>query len=366
MGLGVRMLFIYYKKTVCEIPTVWWPHRAFDLKLTCKELISQALVLSSWMLFSHSSISYLNAKNNFYLFKFYFKLTQETPAKCEGDHRVAGLSAAETKKFWLAEKLFNHLYYRVLRLSLYPVYAIYCSQFFFVQFEVNSIIFLLTQTLHGIVTSYFIYLCLTSMYTLNLFYVQSMRFFDRRFSSISKQLQRMGRSKTKGINKKLFRLLCEHTAVHFELIQINNFFKARPFKAFNANTLDNYESRSYYPISLSPQHFNFFNLIHYFLFSILLTFSALEADFRLKLAVLAVLCAMYFLIIYAPCAFANSLSSEVSHLIRISLKFKFEQMRRLSFHTEDKPKSTPIREHIFQAYRFPAEQANDQFDQIPE
>lgn len=186
----------------------------------------QALVLSSWMFFTHTSFSYLNAKKSFYLFKLYFKLTQELPAKSDRDYKVAGLSVEENKSFWRSEQRFNDRYYRFLGFALYGVYVVYCSVYFLIRFETNLIVFLLVQTINSIYTSYFIYLCLHSNYTLNLLYFESMRFFCLRFKRIAERVESLSRSKTKRINRKLFRLISEHNTVNFELIQINKFFKA--------------------------------------------------------------------------------------------------------------------------------------------
>lgn len=241
--------------------------------------------MSVWLSLTQISFSYLNSRDDYRLFKFWAKITYEMRAKSESDYIVAGLSGEENKKFWLWEKRFNHLYYRILDVCLWIAYFVYCSQLFFVPFDIDWITYLLVQTFQVTYTSWFIYVFLGSVYSVNIFYIMIMRYLSMKFRYISRRIQRLYAGRGPVDNRKLSVLIVEYNEVHYELIQLNEFFK----------------------------YYAGFTLVGFFFFAILMTFVALEADIRLTIAFFALLILMYSTTILTPCHFSNQLSNEVGY-----------------------------------------------------
>lgn len=240
--------------------------------------------MSVWLSLTQISFSYLNAREDHRLFKIWAQVTYEKPAKTERDYIVAGLSRKENKKFWLAEQKFNSLFNRVLNFALWVAYFVYCSQLFFVRFDVDWITYSLVQTFQVTYSSWFIYVFLGSVYSVNVFYIMIIRFLSLKFGYMGKQVQLVNAEPIKSVcDRKLARLIVENNAAHLELIELNNFFK------FYAG----------------------FNLVGFFFFAILLSFVALETDFRLTIAFFTALIVMYSTTILSTCLFANQLSDEV-------------------------------------------------------
>ena len=123
--------------------------------------------MSVWLSLNQFSFSWLNAKHDYRLFKFWAKLTYEMPAKSDADYAVAGLSRKANKAFWMAEKRFNQIYFRVLNFALGVAYCVYSSQLLFVHFEIDWITYILVQTFHVVYLSWFIYMFLGSVFSVN-------------------------------------------------------------------------------------------------------------------------------------------------------------------------------------------------------
>ena len=86
-----------------------------------------------WALSFHFVFNYLNARNNYRLFKVWMKLTLELPAKVERDYRVAGLPTEENKKFWSTENRLNYIWYRVINGYACFIGAVFSTQLFYVR-----------------------------------------------------------------------------------------------------------------------------------------------------------------------------------------------------------------------------------------
>lgn len=98
--------------------------------------------------------------------------------------------------------------------------------------EILSVKYIFFQAFHVVIVSYGLFSLIHCFYSLNLFYVTCMLFFTKRFRFIGREVERMSVSKSKPIdNRKLSRLIIEHNIVHYDLIQINDFFKS--FVGFN-------------------------------------------------------------------------------------------------------------------------------------
>ena len=180
-----------------------------------------------WAPFFHLSFNYLNAKNDYRLFKFWMKLTLELPVKSDSDYQVAGLSQEENKRFWSTENRINNVWYRAINWYIAFISIVYNAQLFLVRFEgveILSFRYIFFQALHVLIISHGLFSFLHCFFTINMFYVTCMLFFTTRFRHIGKEVERMSVSKSID-NRILSRLIIEHNRVHYDLIQINEFFK---------------------------------------------------------------------------------------------------------------------------------------------
>lgn len=94
---------------------------------------------SLWSLSYHLVFNWLNARNDFRLFKFWAKLTLEQPAKSDRDYQVAGLGVADNKRFWMKEDAFNHLCNRAINWYIIVLSLALCSQLFFVECVIDPL-----------------------------------------------------------------------------------------------------------------------------------------------------------------------------------------------------------------------------------
>lgn len=167
-------------------------------------------------------------------------ITYGISAKSEKDYKVVGLSKEENKHFWVAEDQFNSTWYRVLNYSILIFSNAINVQFLFVRFpDVHIVVYIFFTTIniaHGtwvlrlaldnrlfigcvfhlqfFQNSYFAFSFLHSMYTVNLFLVQLMRFFCTKFRYLAKQLTQLNESKGRKIDRrKLSRLVYEYVRV---------------------------------------------------------------------------------------------------------------------------------------------------------
>ena len=128
-----------------EVASLWdgrWVLEGFlnSTKMVKKSiLIIQGVMSGIWNLFYHFVFNYLNAKNDYRLFRFWMKLTLELPVKSDGDYRVTGLPTEENKKFWLTENHVNYVWFRVTNYYCIALSLIFSSQLFFVRWVPNGI-----------------------------------------------------------------------------------------------------------------------------------------------------------------------------------------------------------------------------------
>lgn len=241
------------------------------------------MIVSSWILSVHYIYNYVNAKNDYRLYIRWMQLTQEVPAKTD---RVAGLSRAENRSFWSAEKLLFYYFHRILAVFLVIFLVVVNSLFFIFLFDVDWPTYVLFQTISICHDSYMVYWFLQNFYTINLSCIVVMVFFAKRFRFIAKRLERLNRPKSTPIdNRKLARLVRDHKRVELELLEINEFFK----------------------------NFLGTNLGHFFFHGITLTMLAIDpsTNWRLSVAFLGLVAAIFIMIIYIQSLVASSVLNEV-------------------------------------------------------
>lgn len=159
------------------------------------------------------------------------------PARSEDDYEVIGLPKEENRKFWAIEQKVNYVWYRMINGFLMFALIVFNAQFFFVIFDVNIFVYVIVESLQILHTSYFLYAFLHAIYTVNLFSIEFMKFMEKKFGYLSKQIEELNNSKTRLIdNRSLAKLIFEYSYVQLELVEMNNFFKL----------------------------FNLINLVHYF------------------------------------------------------------------------------------------------------
>ena len=210
------------------------------------------------------------------------KLTQEIPAKSDRDYKVAGLSRAENKRFWLTEDLVFYYFHRVLGVFLVLFVVMVESLFFIIDFDVHWTSYVFFQTMHIAHASYMAYWFLQSLYTINLSYMIVMLFFVKRFRFVSKHLRRMKKPIN---NRKQSRLICDHNRIETELLEMNEFFK----------------------------NFLGANLVHFFFHGIMFAFIAIDptTDWRLSIAFFGLVAAIFTMVIYIQSIIASSVLNEV-------------------------------------------------------
>lgn len=184
-----------------------------------------------WCLSFHWVFNHINSKKNYRLYKFWMKLTMELPVKNDRCYIVAGLAQKDNKKFWLHEKYFNYVCYRVLNGYFALISLVLCMQLFFVRFEgveIYSATYILVQTFHIVHTIHTCYALFHCYFTLNLFHMWAMRFFSKRFHSIGKRVESMRELEMSRMieNWRLSRLVYAYNRTHHDLILINDFYKS--------------------------------------------------------------------------------------------------------------------------------------------
>lgn len=180
-----------------------------------------------WMVAVHSSLQ-LNARKDYFLVRQWMILMNEWPGKCGENYVAVGLGEEANKKFWLTENRVNRAWFRGLNLVLAAGCVVFCSQQFFIPFpDVDWTTYALLQSVHIVANSIAIYGYLHTLYTVNLFYLQVMRFLTKKFDYLSVQCERLGRPRTDKISdRKLGHLIDQYTRVEWELATQNNFWKS--------------------------------------------------------------------------------------------------------------------------------------------
>ena len=93
----------------------------------------QGIIAGLWSLFFHFVFNYRNARNDYWLFRFWIILTFEVPVESDKFHKVAGLSRKDCKDFWAEEDRINHVWFRVFNWYFAILAALYSTQLFFVR-----------------------------------------------------------------------------------------------------------------------------------------------------------------------------------------------------------------------------------------
>lgn len=129
----------------------------------------------------------------------------------------------------------------------------------------------------------FLFLVRPQICTMNLFYIQSIRYILLKFSYIAKHLQRMS-TKKRLDNAKLRSLIFDFNRVQFELAEINDFWK----------------------------ELTGWNILYSLSFNIFLAFVGLHVEMRLKLIMFSVIANLYMTCICGISVFAGRVPAEVS------------------------------------------------------
>ena len=244
------------------------------------------------------------------------KITMELPTNGETlteiDHKVIGLFADENRRFWEAEDWFNSRYIRFMNAYLVLTWLVFDVQLFLVQFDVDLWLYILVQALQIVNGNYFMWTFFQSMYTINVFLIESLLFLGKKFRFISKKIQNLRSTKTKlAHNLKLAKLIRDYNEVLKELIDVNDFFK----EYLGQNMIH------FYAITVSVtllsknllQLLSPVEILHtLFLISLILFAPALFMDLRLKLFLNLSIIFFYLVIIAIPFYFANNITVEVN------------------------------------------------------
>ena len=101
-------------------------------------------------------------------------------------------------------------------------------------YDTSLLAYIIAQTIHVIHTSWFVWLYLGGVYTVNLFYCVIILFFSKRFQYLSKKLKKLDQPKLKLVdNRRLSRIIYEYNRTLFELMEMNDFFKVGISKIFS-------------------------------------------------------------------------------------------------------------------------------------
>lgn len=181
-----------------------------------------------WILMVHFVLNKLNARKDHFLVRKWMVLMNEMPGKRGENYQVVGLSAEENQKFWLIENYVNRLWFRMINLCLVVGCVVFCSQQFFISFpDVSWTTYVLLQAFHLVTNSIAIVGYLHSLYTVNLFYLEVMKFLAKKFAYLSVQCKRLGRPRTDMISdRKLGLLIDQYFTVESEVVTQNDFWKS--------------------------------------------------------------------------------------------------------------------------------------------
>lgn len=241
-----------------------------------------------WLIAIHIIFIHLNARKNYQLYRSWMKLTFEKRIDSEHGWRVAGLSRTENRKFWLTENRFNFYFYWVLYISLFIFSFFFNAMFFVIRFKIDLCTYILLQAINIAQFTFLVFTFLPQIYVVSLLILNLLRFFSKRFLYMKKKVERL--TVTKRVNnRKLARLIREHNCVHFDLIEMNLFF--RPYLGVN------------FVCFCAMGVLSAFNLIHE------------SIDWKIKVYLYAVTLGMYSTIIAIPFKFANSLTTAVNILL---------------------------------------------------
>ena len=216
-------------------------------------------------------------------------ISHEIPTK--RGHRTIGLSRKDDQIFWQKEQNFNCYWYYMLSGPNLMIGLVLSAQLFLFHFDVDNYTYVLVQALNVFHCTYMVFYFLHSLYTTNLFVLQTIHFFSVKFKNISRQLGRLNESK-KIHNKRIAILIGDYQQVQLELVEVNDFFK----------------------------NFLGVNMVSYFFYSILMMFLSIFIGWAVRLALLSTVLVMFLTVIFVPFAFGNTLSIDVMRLHFVKLK----------------------------------------------
>ena len=184
------------------------------------------LICIPWQISHHFIFCHRNAKNDYYRFRYWLRMTGEIPGA--HNYRAIGVSESERKQFWRAQDRFNFYYYRVVNYFFLVGFSLVNLQYFLIGFDVPLVAYVLIQVIHSLQNSYFAFSLLHSIYTLNcVFYTQVIRFLAKKFGSIGQEVRRLnasGRMRAAD-RRKLEALIGEFNETTSELMERNRFFR---------------------------------------------------------------------------------------------------------------------------------------------
>ena len=234
------------------------------------------------------------------------KITNQIP-----NYKIKGLSQKANTKFWTKESIIFKRYLKFLNVFTLFCCLLFNLQLFFISYNINVYAYALIISIHVLSTSFCIQRAFHLFYTLNYFFLITLKFFSKKFNHISNQIRKLGIRKPID-NRKLRKLIYDFNYVYLELMKLNEFFKL----SFGI-------------------HF-----IHYFLLVVIGVFAILKLDIRFQIPAAFVLFFLYIFIIYTSFTWSQNvlvlMEKTNHHLNNVSFN------RRVSFGNKKKISFIPI------------------------
>ena len=235
----------------------------------------------------------------------------------EKEDRPVGWPKEENDDYWRKDQAFCVVYSWIFNVSVVLIASIFNLSTFYINFELNPLIYAASMTLNVLHNTYFLLTFLQAILTLNMFVTSMINFFARKYAYISSQASQL-KDDAKGFsNHKLNKLLHDFDAVSRELQLINQYVS------------------QYIGI----------NFVFFFFIGILITFVCLNLDLKLGVTLMLLIITAYGMIIYIPFERANKVLNEMNAASRVFQTISFnpktdlsnkKKINYISFYTRDR------------------------------
>ena len=172
------------------------------------------------MLSLHFVFLHVNARHDYDLFLKWMRISGELP----NESNVVGLRREEHLKFCKKERNFNFFWYRVVSCFTLGLCLMFCIPLLLLPFETSWCSYILVQAFNIFHLTFSIFYFLHSVYTTNIFVLQTIHLFSLKFKFIGRHLASLGATK-KINNGRVARLIFEFNRIQLELLEVNTFFK---------------------------------------------------------------------------------------------------------------------------------------------
>lgn len=168
---------------------------------------------SSWSVALYVVFNHWNARNDYYLFRQWMRLTGEIPIKSDPDYG-----------HWSkGEDRINRILYRLANCVFLLFSIILSGLLFVVRFEkVDFWFYWFMQTINVLHVTYFCISFYHSIEMVNVLFVSVMKILTKKFLRIAARAIQCNVSRR--VNRRLFMLLVEQNRVSLELLEMNAFF----------------------------------------------------------------------------------------------------------------------------------------------